>query len=236
MRAVRFLLLHVTWFAGSDHLVRLSGYLAVWQSGCLAVFSLRLHACVWLGVSQDAEATLRALNPFAYEFASLSQYGNDGLHPQDYVVVYMWWQQLGLSRWIHESFPSTVRVCGVALWGTNSHVVKVVIDLCGSCEPCLPGLSFRRMYLLIMTALSLFVLAAALCWFQSSYRHDCCASFLVSKKRVRACPREMWQTLYDWLLNPVRPACPLVVALLTELFCIVCHARVDIVCCLPTAL
>lgn len=82
---------------------------------------------------QDFKAVLDALNPFAYEYAGLSSLYSPGLQRPDYDAVRRWWDELNLSQWIPQDFPSTVRcfICGSLVFAALVKYAHVLV--CSAC-------------------------------------------------------------------------------------------------------
>jgi hypothetical protein len=69
-------------------------------------------SCVGMLLLQTLDATLNALNPLSYEFASLNfeWFYNSlkNIGPQEMSVIKHVWREVGLSRWLPEP-PTHVR-------------------------------------------------------------------------------------------------------------------------------
>jgi hypothetical protein len=131
---------------------------------------------------QTLDATLNALNPLSYEFASLNWEGYyntlRNIGPQEMSVIKHAWREVGLSRWLPEP-PTTVRL------RRGNRLVVVVSD--------------EKAVLVCMVVHVLFAVGMQ----GVRLKMMCCAMMLVTRERVKARPRELYEGLYAWMRDVV---------------------------------
>jgi hypothetical protein len=148
---------------------------------------VRWCRCRWLWRHQSMVTKLPRLNPTAYEFAALVSpefvISNDGSvvskRPfgfRDMSLVMNMWKSTALSRWISDT-PTPVSV---------TSGVRVCLLSSLACDAC--------------------AFVPCLCLQRTSLRFLCCSTFVVSRDRIRARPREMYEELRSWLASSVRYA------------------------------
>ena len=130
---------------------------------------------------------LNALDPFSYDYAGLStSYSTD----QDmgwYKYLGRCWTAANMSDWMPEGFPENVRSrlrCHSHVCPWVSVCVCAVLLTASFFMPCTVH-PFRRLQ-------------------PKNNTHMCCAMFLVTRERILARPRGLYEAWYNFLNTTVR--------------------------------